>query len=165
MEMIHVFLMGQHPLHLVNSFISRGQRKFAQEFSLSLRSLSEDKALHIGSFTAGSHGQIELKSRPPNLLKVTLKLVLTDQFLTLHVTLDTNEMLYHTIMPTKGLKLHHRPLEVTKYDRLQDRPVYSDFVMIKPKNIMLLGLIIKKISVHWSVLQTIIFCYFRWSVV
>ena len=116
MEMIHVFLMGQQPLHLVNSFISRGQRKFAQEFNLSLRSLSEDKALHVGSFTAGSHGQIELKTKPPNLLKVTLKLVLSDQFLQLHVTLDTNEMLFHTIMPKKGLKLHHRPLELTKYD-------------------------------------------------
>ena len=126
MEMIHVFLMNRQPLHLVNSFISKGQRKFSQEFNISLRSLSECKAIHVGSFTVGSHDQIELKTKPPNLLKVTLKLVLTDQFLQLHVTLDTNEMLYHTIMTTKGLKLHHRPLEVTKYDRLQDRPVYSE---------------------------------------
>ena len=127
MEMIHVFLVNQHTLNLVNSFISKGQRKFSQEFNISLRSLSECKAIHVGSFTVGSHDQIELKTKPPNLIKVTIKLVLTNQFLQLLVTLEPNEMLHHTIMPTKGLKLHHRPLEVTKYDRLQDRPVYTDF--------------------------------------
>ena len=116
MDMLHVFLANQQPVNLVNSFISRGQMKLSQEFNISLRSLSTSKAIHVGSFTVGSHDQIELKTKPPNLIKVTLQLILADQFLHLHVTLDPDEMLHHTITPTKGLKLHHRSLDVTKYD-------------------------------------------------
>ena len=135
--MIHIFLLGQNPLHVINKFIYRGQQKFTQEFALSLRSLCVEKGLHIGSFNTVSNSQVELKSRPPNLIKLTLRLVLTEQFLTLHVSLDEDEVLYHNILPTTGLKLHHKTLEVRKYNRLLDREVYSDVQHIRPSNIVL----------------------------
>ena len=135
--MIHIFLLGQNPLHVINKFIYRGQQKFTQEFALSLRSLCVEKGLHIGSFNTVSNSQVELKSRPPNLIKLTLRLVLTEQFLTLHVSLDEDEVLYHNILPTTDLKLHHKTLEVRRNNRLLDREVNSDVQHIRPSNIVL----------------------------
>ena len=137
MDTLHVFLVNQQPINLINNFITKGQMKLSQEFNISLRSLSNSKAIHLGSLTVRPHDQIELKTRPPNLVKVTLQLSLADQFLHLNVTLDPDELSHHTITPTRGLRLHHRSLNVTKYDRIQDRPIYSDIVMIKPTMIML----------------------------
>ena len=115
-----LFLVTPPSIKLINEFLKKGQLKVHQEFNLSLRALDTSKSINIGSIETRQNSQVELRSRPPNLIPVTLNLSLDNQFITLHIHLSSDELLTYTIDPPPGLRLHHHRITVTKYNRLEN---------------------------------------------
>ena len=124
-------------LHLVNGFLKQAQKKCHQEFNLSLRSMDPDKSIGLGSVEHRGTYPFELRSRPPNLISISLNVSLSDQYICLFIHLPSNEILRCTIQPPPGLKLHNHKIGMSKYSRLDNRLLYSDIITVKPEVIMI----------------------------
>ena len=137
MNQDQLFLITPSSLHLVNEFLRRAQKKCHQEFNLSLRALDPTKSIGIGSIEPRGNCPVELRSRPPNLIPISLNVSLNNQFICLFIHLSSNELLTYTVHPPPGLKLHHHKIGITKYNRLENRMLYSDVITVKPEVIMI----------------------------
>ena len=132
-----LYLITPASLHLVNGFLKRAQKKCSQEFNLSLRSMDPDKSIGLGSIEHRGNCPVELRSRPPNLICISLNVSLSDQYICLFIHLSSNEILRCTIQPPPGLKLHNHKIGMSKYSRLDNRMLYSDVITVKPEVIMI----------------------------
>ena len=120
MNQDQLFLVTPPSIKLVNEFLKKAQQKAHQEFNLSLRALDTTKSINIGSIETRENCPVELRSKPPNLIPITLNVSLDNQFITLHIHLSSDELLTYTIDPPPGLRLHHHRITVTKYNRLEN---------------------------------------------
>ena len=104
---------------------------------MSLRAIDSEKCLHIGSYTSINPGEVEFKEQPPNLIRISLKLLMRQQSLELHVSLAQDEILHHQVIEPPNLKLHNQPLTVNKYARLADKEIYEDKIFVTPDSLIL----------------------------
>ena len=132
-----LYLITPASLHLVNGFLKQAQKKCHQEFNLSLRSMDPDKSIGLGSVEHRGTYPFELRSRPPNLISISLNVSLSDQYICLFIHLSSNEILRCSIQPPPGLKLHNHKIGMSKYSRLDNRLLYSDIITVKPEVIMI----------------------------